>query len=263
MDSCVNSSILSLHIAAYENTSDDNECWEIDDNGQKILKLKRLNNVEHFIHGLSPDFQSSFEFPRQQENGATKPEMMQFKANQRLQNPNNSNIPSNGSTFVIQELEVQVCLFLALMKEVLCMRKAFSEFELLSDGPIESDTVIKLEDYDGRPALSALEAREMEIYLVLDAEITAVEEYLNSFNLNMNMDTHELIVAVKRIVQNLELIGEERVQKVTHVATKCLFQKRIDVMQKFLNDLINTCFSNSQPLQTYINCCNIINYNQY
>uniref|UniRef100_A0AC34G5C0 Uncharacterized protein n=1 Tax=Panagrolaimus sp. ES5 TaxID=591445 RepID=A0AC34G5C0_9BILA len=61
-----NSSTLSLHIAAYENSNEDSDA-EIE--GEKY---------------------NQFEFPRQQKLEATKPEMMQFKASQKLLNPNDS-----------------------------------------------------------------------------------------------------------------------------------------------------------------------------
>uniref|UniRef100_A0AC34FNJ2 Uncharacterized protein n=1 Tax=Panagrolaimus sp. ES5 TaxID=591445 RepID=A0AC34FNJ2_9BILA len=85
----VNSSTLSLHITAYENAIE-NDKTDDNENYEKYDSFKKWNNDEQFTQGLSSDFQGPFEFPRQQENEAKIPEQMQFKASQRLLNPNGS-----------------------------------------------------------------------------------------------------------------------------------------------------------------------------
>uniref|UniRef100_A0AC34F1G9 Major sperm protein n=1 Tax=Panagrolaimus sp. ES5 TaxID=591445 RepID=A0AC34F1G9_9BILA len=83
---------LSLHITLYENLIKDDIASVDGENeefkGEKSDLKRKWRNVKQFR--LSPffDFQNSLEFPRQQENEATKPEMMTFKASQKLLNPN-------------------------------------------------------------------------------------------------------------------------------------------------------------------------------
>uniref|UniRef100_A0AC35FGG5 Clathrin/coatomer adaptor adaptin-like N-terminal domain-containing protein n=1 Tax=Panagrolaimus sp. PS1159 TaxID=55785 RepID=A0AC35FGG5_9BILA len=77
-DGLLNSSnsTLSLHIAAFENSNE----YDISDGKNAALK-KQL-----FPGSI---IQNSFEFPRQQEGGrATAPDIMQFRASQRMRNPN-------------------------------------------------------------------------------------------------------------------------------------------------------------------------------
>uniref|UniRef100_A0AC34FWW1 Uncharacterized protein n=1 Tax=Panagrolaimus sp. ES5 TaxID=591445 RepID=A0AC34FWW1_9BILA len=89
----LNNSTLSLHIAAYENSAEvsahTNECNEEKDglnNGKSGLykKVKQINA------GPVSTVQNPFEFPRQQKNQTGEPEVMHFKASQRLLNPNDS-----------------------------------------------------------------------------------------------------------------------------------------------------------------------------
>uniref|UniRef100_A0AC34GYE7 Uncharacterized protein n=1 Tax=Panagrolaimus sp. ES5 TaxID=591445 RepID=A0AC34GYE7_9BILA len=84
--SSTNSSTLSLHIAAYENSIDFE--W-IPDNQLRDHKYKK-NKRKRFGKKSKPK-EVPFEIPRQQENQNTEPEVMQFKASQRILNPNDPN----------------------------------------------------------------------------------------------------------------------------------------------------------------------------
>uniref|UniRef100_A0A914YZ66 ubiquitinyl hydrolase 1 n=1 Tax=Panagrolaimus superbus TaxID=310955 RepID=A0A914YZ66_9BILA len=94
-----NNSTLSLHIAAYENSVED----KTDSNGskrddsksksEKTALIKKWNTSKQgFIDSLL-FIQNPFEFPRQQEDEDNyDPEVMQFKASQRLLNPNEEHL---------------------------------------------------------------------------------------------------------------------------------------------------------------------------
>uniref|UniRef100_A0A914NYP6 Uncharacterized protein n=1 Tax=Panagrolaimus davidi TaxID=227884 RepID=A0A914NYP6_9BILA len=82
-----NNSTLSLHISAYENS---NETPKFDSFGHRNIDSKRNKsdlNKQLFSHSNSI-IENPFEFPRQRKrNRNPKPEVMEFKANQRLFDP--------------------------------------------------------------------------------------------------------------------------------------------------------------------------------
>uniref|UniRef100_A0AC34FYC7 Uncharacterized protein n=1 Tax=Panagrolaimus sp. ES5 TaxID=591445 RepID=A0AC34FYC7_9BILA len=78
-----NSSTLSLHIATYENSI---QADVTDDAKRGAQSRKNLMMVKQFDDYL----QNPFEFPRQQDDRTSKPEVMQFQASQKLLNPSQS-----------------------------------------------------------------------------------------------------------------------------------------------------------------------------
>uniref|UniRef100_A0AC34GQY1 Uncharacterized protein n=1 Tax=Panagrolaimus sp. ES5 TaxID=591445 RepID=A0AC34GQY1_9BILA len=94
-DSAIKNSTLSLHIEAYENSiENDNSVASVEDKNQGLKEsgfIKKWKNVKQvFLVGSTQPsvIQNPFELPRQQNNDATKPDTMQFKASQKLLNPN-------------------------------------------------------------------------------------------------------------------------------------------------------------------------------
>uniref|UniRef100_A0AC34FZT0 Uncharacterized protein n=1 Tax=Panagrolaimus sp. ES5 TaxID=591445 RepID=A0AC34FZT0_9BILA len=85
-----NSSTLSLHIAAYENSVEALDFTTFTEsfhkNINKVLFSREISCVQK-LNGLSLP-PNPFEIPRQQEDRAKEPEIMKFKSSQRLLNPN-------------------------------------------------------------------------------------------------------------------------------------------------------------------------------
>uniref|UniRef100_A0AC34FML4 Uncharacterized protein n=1 Tax=Panagrolaimus sp. ES5 TaxID=591445 RepID=A0AC34FML4_9BILA len=95
-----NNSTLSLHISAYENLVESNtdDLSDGETEGSKNKNEKRDLIKKWEISSLF--FQNPFEFPRQQNDRGIRPEMMQFKASQRLRNPNEENFYFNNPATV-------------------------------------------------------------------------------------------------------------------------------------------------------------------
>uniref|UniRef100_A0A914Q4Y3 Exophilin 5 n=1 Tax=Panagrolaimus davidi TaxID=227884 RepID=A0A914Q4Y3_9BILA len=84
----INSSTIFLHIAAYENLAKTDSF-----NGSKNEDLQKgksdsFKNEKQIFTAETFVIQNSFEFPRQENEGTKVPEVSNFKASQRLLNPN-------------------------------------------------------------------------------------------------------------------------------------------------------------------------------
>uniref|UniRef100_A0AC34FZU1 Uncharacterized protein n=1 Tax=Panagrolaimus sp. ES5 TaxID=591445 RepID=A0AC34FZU1_9BILA len=91
----LNNSTLSLHIAAYENSNEDSDGGETESfksKNQKTTLNKKWKTSKQAFNSSSLFDQNLFELPRQQKDqSSNNPEVMQFKASQRLRNPNDEN----------------------------------------------------------------------------------------------------------------------------------------------------------------------------
>uniref|UniRef100_A0A914QU68 Uncharacterized protein n=1 Tax=Panagrolaimus davidi TaxID=227884 RepID=A0A914QU68_9BILA len=93
-EKCNSSSTISLHIAAYENFVEDDKSIDKSE-GIKIQEKHGFGKVwkNAMQHGSTT--KSAFEIPRQQNDEPMKPEVMQFKASQKLLNPKQQISSSN------------------------------------------------------------------------------------------------------------------------------------------------------------------------
>uniref|UniRef100_A0AC34G026 Uncharacterized protein n=1 Tax=Panagrolaimus sp. ES5 TaxID=591445 RepID=A0AC34G026_9BILA len=87
LSSANNNSTLSLHIEAYENSTE---------SSNEAEKAGLINHCKNFKPIFSGFAQNPFEFT-QKENEMIKPEVMQFKASQSLLNPNSSETYENSN----------------------------------------------------------------------------------------------------------------------------------------------------------------------
>uniref|UniRef100_A0AC35EWJ6 Uncharacterized protein n=1 Tax=Panagrolaimus sp. PS1159 TaxID=55785 RepID=A0AC35EWJ6_9BILA len=85
-NSSTNSSTLSLHIAAYEKM--DKSSSDLIAGTEEEKSFKQVNVVKREEAAKQVFGGSTFEFPRQQNDNVQEPEVSQYKANQRLFNPN-------------------------------------------------------------------------------------------------------------------------------------------------------------------------------
>uniref|UniRef100_A0AC34G1V8 Prolactin receptor n=1 Tax=Panagrolaimus sp. ES5 TaxID=591445 RepID=A0AC34G1V8_9BILA len=87
-------STLSLHITAYENSIEATN--DLKSSEEEVVQSKgecsgmaiKWKTPNHFVDGTTSIIQKPFEFPRQQKDESSRPELMAFTASQRLLNPN-------------------------------------------------------------------------------------------------------------------------------------------------------------------------------
>uniref|UniRef100_A0A914P6B2 Uncharacterized protein n=1 Tax=Panagrolaimus davidi TaxID=227884 RepID=A0A914P6B2_9BILA len=84
----ISGSTLSLHIAAYENSVETDSFNGSKNEDLQKVKFDSIKNEKQIFTAGTFVIQNSFEFPRQENEGAKVPEVSNFKASQRLLNPN-------------------------------------------------------------------------------------------------------------------------------------------------------------------------------
>uniref|UniRef100_A0AC34FSQ3 Protein arginine N-methyltransferase n=1 Tax=Panagrolaimus sp. ES5 TaxID=591445 RepID=A0AC34FSQ3_9BILA len=95
----INSSTLSLHIAAYEKSIQDNAAAAVVEDTNEGSKKSTFCTFSSSLSAIK----NPFEFPRQQKSEATKPETIQFKASQRLLNPIDSIASASSLNTMLKE----------------------------------------------------------------------------------------------------------------------------------------------------------------
>uniref|UniRef100_A0AC35GDM0 Uncharacterized protein n=1 Tax=Panagrolaimus sp. PS1159 TaxID=55785 RepID=A0AC35GDM0_9BILA len=101
LSTIIGSSTLSLHIATYEKMVEDSSSNLVNGTKEESSKqIKKEKDTKQLFGGSKFVIQNPFEFPRQQENGRSQqePEIGQFRASQRLFNPNQTNQRNQRST---------------------------------------------------------------------------------------------------------------------------------------------------------------------
>uniref|UniRef100_A0AC35GJ84 Uncharacterized protein n=1 Tax=Panagrolaimus sp. PS1159 TaxID=55785 RepID=A0AC35GJ84_9BILA len=92
----------TLHISAYENSVDATALDSYDDKNDKTSNkqtmVKNWRNAKEFFIESPWTIQNPFEFPRQQSDKVSKPEVSQFRASQHLYNPNGTNSTTTTTT---------------------------------------------------------------------------------------------------------------------------------------------------------------------
>uniref|UniRef100_A0AC34FQM7 Uncharacterized protein n=1 Tax=Panagrolaimus sp. ES5 TaxID=591445 RepID=A0AC34FQM7_9BILA len=107
-----NSSTLSLHIAAYENSTESSSYWFDATKEKSLNDIIKRKNAKPIIIDSNCVIQNAFEFPRQQEEDQIlHPELMAFKASQTLLNPNQSPGSNDFEENNLSSDSDQICLF--------------------------------------------------------------------------------------------------------------------------------------------------------
>uniref|UniRef100_A0AC34FFT3 Uncharacterized protein n=1 Tax=Panagrolaimus sp. ES5 TaxID=591445 RepID=A0AC34FFT3_9BILA len=134
-----------------------------------------------------------------------------------------------------------------------CGRKAVTNFDDTRIKEIINHTSCK-SNVNGRATFSAVEAKDVQSKLLcnsIDAELSMVEQYVQSFSINCQMSNQQLIILIKQIVSNLELIKCDKVEEIVDQVMKTRFEDRINKLDMFLQNVISLCLDhNEQSLLT-------------
>uniref|UniRef100_A0AC34FTX0 Uncharacterized protein n=1 Tax=Panagrolaimus sp. ES5 TaxID=591445 RepID=A0AC34FTX0_9BILA len=249
LKSAKNNSTLSLHIATYENSVKD---AGDSDEAEKEGFIKQLKTVNLLLSGTPSIIQNAFEFPRQQENASTKiPEIAQFKASQKLLNPNKApKMALSSSNYAVKKKD-------KFGGEVIIDSKSFEESQqnlsLYQFPPTEVISLQEFEEY-GRVRMKVLKKVEQ----VREKFRQGSTEYKEAFSKQI---TPLMPLATGKCFKN-NIEAERRKDRISHCILRMAFCQSPEQTKWFIQQEVEL-FRSRFSTETQENILNFLRVNNF